>query len=165
MNNSIKKMAVGVFLMSSVISSAMSVKERARMFEQAAQQEAQRADQREIKKVGKLAKDLGYVSKEGAAVTADFARKRSLDRARRAVDNIAARLNNVQEAQDILYLVARNKQRIQRGERELDPMASQKPHVIFLTSTLEGLSLDEQIELLKTLQNEFALKAAAAAVV
>lgn len=154
MSNRIKKMGIGALFLSSIMSNAMSVKERARMFEQ------QQADQREMQQVGRLEKKLGYVSNSGA-VTADFARQRALNQLRPAIDDIQDREGS-DTVRDIVGFLARNKQRVQRGESELTPLAAHRPHVMFLLSRLEGLSLEEQIEILNILQNELALKAVAA---
>lgn len=154
MSNRMKKMAVGALLVSSMMSNAMSVKERARMFEQ------QQADQREMQQVGRLEKKLGYVSNSGA-VTADFARQRVLNQLRPAINDIEVREGG-DTARDVVGFVARNKQRAQRGESQLNPLAAHKPHVIYLLNTLEGLPLDEQVEILNILQTELALKAAQA---
>lgn len=152
MSNKVNKAIVAFSLVSSIISNAMSVKDRARAIEQ------QQADKREIRKVGALEKQFGYVSNHGA-VTADFARQRALNQIRPAVNDIEMR-EGLDTARDVLGFVARNKQRAQRGDLELSPAAAHRPHVMYLASRLEGLSIEEQIEILNILQNEFALKAA-----
>ena len=158
MNHRVKKMIASAFLMSSVVNNTMSVKERARMFEQQAAQEAQMADQREMQRVGKLENKYGYTGR-GGAVTADFARDRGLSQVRSVAEDIERR-SDLNTARDIVGLVARNKQRAQRGERELEPMAAHRPHVLFLVSKLEGLPEAEQIEILNIIQSELAIKAA-----
>ena len=154
MNNRIKKMAISAVLASSVLNNAMSVKERARMFEQ-----QQAADRGEMRQVGKLQKDLGYVSK-GGAVTVDFARQRALNQLRPVVDNIEMR-DGRDTARDVVSFMARNKQRALRGEAEFSPIAAHRPHVMVIMSKLEGLPLEEQAEILNILQTELALKAIA----
>lgn len=148
--SNIKKMLTGMVIVSSVMSNAMSVKERARMFES-----PQSADQREMKQVGKLQNELGYVSKAGP-VYSDFARQRALNRIRPVVESIESR-EGIDTAQDIVNFVARNKQRNERGESELRPMAAHRPHVVVLENQLAGLSLEEQIEVLGIVQNELAM--------
>lgn len=154
MNNRVKKMIAGAFLVSSIMSNTMSVKERARMFEQ------QQADQREMRQVGKLEKKLGYVSNSGA-VRADFARQRTLDQVRPVVNDIETR-EGLGKARDIVGFVAQNKRRAQRGDLQFDPSAENRPHVMFLVKSLEGLPVEEQIEVLNIIQNDLALRAAAA---
>ena len=158
MSRNMKKMVAGMFLVSSIINNSMSVRERARMLNEKALQEQQLADQRQIKKAGKLEKELGYVSK-GGAITVDFARKQALNQIRDAVADIEKR-ENLNTARDVVSLIVRNKEKGLRGERELEPMAATRPHVVYLLEKLQGLPEDEQIEILNILQNELARRAA-----
>ncbi len=155
MNNRIKSMIAGVVLVSSIITNTsedrpLTIRERARMFEQ---QQNQPSNQQ---RVGRLQKDIGYVSK-GGAETVDFARNRSLQSVRAAVDKIIND-TDINAARDVVGHV-RSKV---RGMNVSEPEAAKRPSVRYLLNSLMGIPVDEQVEILNILQSELAMRAVAA---
>ena len=158
MDNRIKSMVAGVFLVSAIITNTsderpLTIKERMALLKA-----AQVGDQQLVvnqRPVGRIQNETGYVSNRGAE-TIDFARNRSLQPVRVVVDKIVND-TDLETARDVVGHV-RNRV---RGMDVMEPEAAKRPSVRFLMNALDGISESEQLEILNTLQMELAMRAVA----